>query len=232
MWNELEPCLPKDTAMQYSATRYVSKLAPLLPASSIVIDLGCGTGVSVDLFKQSAPHSKWIGVDIEHSPEVNARTRDDAEFRTYDGVNIPAEPDSIDMIYSRQVFEHVRFPEQVLSSIARVLKPGGIFIGSTSHLEPYHSYSFWNYTPFGFKRLIDAAGLQLVEIRPGIDGVTLMTRAYRNNDPLMNRWFGEESPLNQEIDVWAKENHCSVQQTAFRKLLFCGQFVFWVKKPV
>lgn len=230
MWDELLPYLPKDTAAQYSATQYAMKLAPALPQDALVIDLGCGSGISIELFKRSAPHAKWIGVDIEHSPEVDARTRDDAEFRTYDGVNIPAEDGSIDMIYSRQVFEHVRYPEQVLADIKRVLKPGGMFIGSTSHLEPYHSFSLWNFTPLGFKRLVDASGLQLVEIRPGIDGITLISRAYCNNDASMNRWFGEESPMNQEIDAWARQNNLSVQQAAFRKLGFCGQFAFWVRK--
>lgn len=230
MWNELQPYLPKDSAAQYSATQYALKLAPLLPPGAIVIDLGCGSGVSIDLFKRAAPHAKWIGVDIESSPEVAARTRDDAEFRTYDGVRIPAKANSVDMIYSRQVFEHVRHPEQVLADIKRVLKPGGVFIGSTSHLEPYHSFSFWNFTPFGFKRLVDASGLEMVELRPGIDGITLIERAYRNNDASMNRWFGEESPMNQEIDAWAREGNHGVPQTAFRKLAFCGQFAFWVKK--
>lgn len=230
MWDELQPYLPKDSAAQFSATQYAAKLAPSLPQGATVLDLGCGSGISIDLFKRVAPQVKWLGVDIEHSPEVNARTREDAEFRSYDGVNIPVEADSIDMIYSRQVFEHVRYPEQVLADIKRALKPGGVFIGSTSHLEPYHSFSFWNFTPFGFKRLVDASGLQLVEIRPGIDGVTLITRAYHNNDPEMNRWFGEESPLNAEIDAWAKEGNHTVQKAAFRKLSFCGQFAFWVKK--
>jgi hypothetical protein len=135
------------------------------------------------------------------------------------------------LIYSRQVFEHVRYPEQLLSDIRRVLMPGGSFIGSTSHLEPYHSFSYWNFTPFGFKRLVETAGLELTEIRPGIDGVALITRAYRNNDAAMNRWFAEESPLNQEIDAWALREKVDVQQTVLRKLSFCGQFCFWVRKP-
>ncbi|MGR4893927.1 class I SAM-dependent methyltransferase [Stenotrophomonas sp. LARHCG68] len=231
MWDELQACLPKDSAEQFSAGQYAAKLAPSLPKGALVLDLGCGSGVSVDLFRRIAPQVKWLGVDIEDSPEAVARTREDAEFRYYNGIDIPVAPDSIDMIYSRQVFEHVRYPESVLADIGRVLKPGGVFIGSTSHLEPYHSFSFWNYTPFGFKRLIDAAGgLELVEMRPGIDSVTLINRAYRNNDPEMNHWFGEESPMNREIDEWAKQGGHSVQEAAYRKLAFCGQFAFWVRK--
>lgn len=231
MWNELKCCLPTDSAKQVNAMYYARKLGGVLREGAMVLDLGCGTGVSLDLFREAAPGARWIGVDIEHSPEVDARTRDDGEFRTFDGVNIPADSGSIDLIYSRQVFEHVRHPEPLLSDIRRVLKPGGSFVGSTSHLEPYHSFSYWNFTPFGFKHLVEAAGLQLVELRPGIDAIALITRAYRNNDATMNQWFAEESPLNQQIDAWAEENKQSVQQAAFRKLSFCGQFCFWVRRP-
>jgi SAM-dependent methyltransferase len=231
MWNELLPALPTDTAKQVNAMFYARKLAPTLAEGALVLDLGCGDGVSLDLFRSVAPTVKWLGVDIETSPEVDARTRSDGEFKTYDGVHIPVDDASVDLMYSRQVFEHVRYPEQLLADICRVLKPGAAFIGSTSHLEPYHSYSYWNFTPFGFKRLVDAAGLHLTEIRPGIDAPTLIGRAYRNNDATMNRWFAEESPLNQEIEQWAKDGNRSVQQTAFRKLSFCGQFCFWVTRP-
>ncbi|WP_296250154.1 class I SAM-dependent methyltransferase [uncultured Stenotrophomonas sp.] len=231
MWQELQPYLPTDSSAQFSAAQYAARLAPSLPPGAVVMDLGCGSGVSIDLFRRIAPQAKWLGVDIEHSPEVDSRTRGDAEFRSYNGVDLPAFPDAIDMIYSRQVFEHVRYPEKVLEDIGRVLKPGGVFIGSTSHLEPYHSFSFWNFTPFGFKRLVDAVPtLELIELRPGIDAITLITRAYRNNDPEMNRWFGEESPMNLEIEDWARERKHSVQATAYRKLAFCGQFAFWVRK--
>lgn len=230
MWEELRSCLPTDTAKQINAMFYARKLGPGLPAGATVLDLGCGTGVSLDLFREVAPQVRWIGVDIEHSPEVDARVRSDGEFKTFDGVHIPVESNSIDLIYSRQVFEHVRYPEQLLLDIFRVLKPGGAFIGSTSHLEPYHSFSYWNFTPFGFKRLVESAGMQLTEIRPGIDAMALITRAYRQNDAAMNRWFAEESPLNQEIDAWAAAGKCDVQQTVFRKLSFCGQFCFWVRK--
>jgi hypothetical protein len=66
-------------------------------------------------------------------------------------------------------FEHVRHPEELLSDIARVLRPGGQSIGSTSQLEPYHSLSLWNYTPYGFRVLVEGAGLKLDKIRPSID---------------------------------------------------------------
>lgn len=230
MWKELKECLPTDSAKQVNAMYYARKLGPALPAGATVLDLGCGSGVSIDLFREVSPTSRWVGVDIEHSPEVDARMRDDGEFRTFDGVNIPCADGSVDLIYSRQVFEHVRYPEALLLDIARALKVDGAFIGSTSHLEPYHSFSYWNYTPFGFKKIVESAGLQLIEIRPGIDSIALITRAYRGNDAKMNRWFAEESPLNREIDDMAAAGELTVQQAVLRKLSFCGQFAFWIKR--
>lgn len=230
MRDELKICLPNDSSGQFTAMQYARKLGRGLPDGAVVLDLGCGNGISLDLFREVAPNVRWIGVDIEASPEVNARTRKDGDFRTFDGVNIPLADDSVDLVYSRQVLEHVRYPEQLLVDVRRVMKPGAYFTGSTSHLEPYHSYSYWNFTPFGFKEIVEAAGLRLVEIRPGIDGVTLITRAYRGNDPAMNRWFAEESPMNQEIDQMAKKAGWSVQETTSRKLAICGQFSFLVTK--
>lgn len=91
-------------------------------------------------------------------------------------------------------------------------------------------FSYWNFTPFGFKRLVNAAGMRPTEIRPGVDGIALITRAYRINDPEMNRWFVEDPPLNQEIDKAVAEQALTIQQANFRKLSFCGQFSFWVQK--
>jgi ubiquinone/menaquinone biosynthesis C-methylase UbiE len=75
MWDELKFCLPKDSAKQVSAMYYARKLGRDLRHGAIVLDLGCGTGVSIDLFREAAPGARWIGVDIEHSPEVDARMR-------------------------------------------------------------------------------------------------------------------------------------------------------------
>ncbi|KQU68200.1 class I SAM-dependent methyltransferase [Phycicoccus sp. Root101] len=229
MWDAIRDSLPTDSARQTSATDLASKVGPTLHDGALVVDVGCGSGVSLDLFSNAAPTSTWVGVDIEDSPEVRARTRDDGEFRTFDGVNLPFDDASVDLVYSRQVLEHVRHPEPLLRDICRVMKPGAVFIGSTSHLEPYHSLSLWNYTPVGFKVIVEDAGLRLQEIRPGIDGIALIKRAYMR-EPEMNSWFSGESPLNQEIDDWARAGGHGPSATAYRKLAFCGQFAFWIVK--
>jgi len=131
------------------------------------VDFGCGVGTSLDFFSKTLAGTKWTGVDIEESPEVNARTRTDGEFFTYDGVNLPFEDSSFELIYSNQVLEHVRYPEKVLAEISRVLTADGVFIGQTSQLEPYHSFSIYNFTVYGFKTICEDNGLEVDLLRPG-----------------------------------------------------------------
>ncbi len=124
-----------------------------------MLDLGCGSGDSVDLFRARDPRVEWVGLDIEGSREVGERTRDDARFETFDGVAIPFDAASFDLVYCKQVLEHVRRPAPLLAEVARVLSPDGLFAGSTSQFEPFHSMSVWNYTPVGFALLLGDAGL-------------------------------------------------------------------------
>lgn len=190
-----------------------------------LLDFGCGNGRSIDMFAKLSPAAAWTGVDIESSPEVASRVRDDGTFITYDGEILPFADKQFDLVYSYQVLEHVRKPETVLSEIARVLQSEGLFIGQTSQFEPYHSYSLWNFTVYGFKRIMEDAGFVILELRPGIDGFTLMRRTYEDRRPHFNKYFSNESPINQEIELI--EESKTIKQKNFRKLCFCGQFS-WV----
>jgi hypothetical protein len=66
--------------------------------------------------------------------------------------------------------------------------------------------------------------MKLVEVRPGIDGITLSQRSYLGRPKAMRKFFSEESPLNQEIEELAKDKSVAIRN--YRKLMFCGHFVF------
>lgn len=222
--------IPRDHARQTLAEHMATRAVAGLDAPR-VLDVGCGIGRSVEIFRANAPGSRWVGVDIEDSPEVRARTRDDAEFHTFDGVNIPFEDASFDVAYCAQVLEHVRRPEPLLAEVARVLRRGGTLAGSTSHLEPFHSRSTWNYTPHGLALLLDEAGLDEVELRPGIDALTLILRRGLGGPGFFNRWWDAESPLNTAIGLYARVRRMDPAGQNAAKLLFCGQFSFLARKP-
>jgi ubiquinone/menaquinone biosynthesis C-methylase UbiE len=101
----LGPRIPGDHSRQVLADQYAARLRP-----ARVMDLGCGAGDSVDLFRALNPEVDWVGVDVEESPEVAERTRADAEFVTFDGRHLPFEDASFDLVYCKQVLEHVESP--------------------------------------------------------------------------------------------------------------------------
>ncbi len=231
----LRPTVPTDHARQTLADHYIdSQIGRADGRPWRVLDLGCGRGDSVDLFRARDPAVQWVGLDVPGSREAAERTRTDARFETFDGVSIPFEERAFDLVYCKQVLEHVRHPRPLLADVHRVLAPGGYLAGSTSQLEPFHSLSMWNFTPIGFSLLMQEAGLTLIEIRPGIDGITLIARRLvgrgRVFDRLWARWWGTQSPLNRVIDLYGRAFGLDVRAVNASKLLFGGQFTFLARR--
>jgi len=206
------------------AARYLAR--PDRPPAPRVLDLGCGTGDSVDLFRSLEPRVQWTGADIERSPEVAERTRTDADFVTFDGERLPFADRSFDLVYCKQVLEHVRRPQPLLAEAARVLAPGGWLVGSTSHLEAFHSNSVWNYTPYGLMLLAEQARLELVEVRPVIDAFTLIAWRALGTPRFFYRWWARESPPYRAISLLARPARWDHRTVNTAKLVLAGQFTF------
>jgi SAM-dependent methyltransferase len=223
--------LPADHCAQTSAEYYVSLFYDQLwkgAGRPRVLDLGCGDGRSLDLFRRRDPAADWAGIDVIDSPAARERTKSGGSFTIYDGVNIPFPPESFDLIYSKHVLEHVRRPLELLRNVRGALKPDGYYAGSVSQLEPYHGYSFWNYTPLGFKEVVEEAGLRICEIRPGPDAVALMAWHLRGG-LFRKSWWTSETPLNRLFQGYGRWRGKSIRQINFLKLRFCGTFAFLVR---
>jgi ubiquinone/menaquinone biosynthesis C-methylase UbiE len=199
---------------------------PDRPPAPRVLDLGCGTGDSVDLFRSLEPRVRWTGADVEASAEVAERTRADADFVTFDGEHLPFADASFDLVYCKQVLEHVRHPQGLLAEVARVLRPDGWLAGSTSHLEAFHSRSTWNYTPYGLMLLLDEARLDLVEVRPVIDAFTLIAWRALGTPRFFYRWWAHESPPYRAISLLARPARWDHRTVNTAKLVLSGQFTF------
>jgi SAM-dependent methyltransferase len=228
----LHNTVPDDHARQMTAETLAAET--LSGTALRVLDVGCGAGVSIDLFRDIAAKKssriEWHGVDIGDSPEVRQRTRADGEFRTFDGVNLPYKDAFFDVVYSDQVFEHVRHPDALMRDIARVLKPDGMFLGSVAYLEPFHSYSIFNFTPYGMVRVCEDAGLSVTVLRPGVDSWTLLLRHILRRPPFF-RFFQERlSPLNALIELGGRAAGLGPRYRNYIKLQYCGQFCF-VARP-
>ena len=207
------------------AEALIPALLAKLPPGARVVDLGCGRGDSVDVFRAADPQVRWVGVDLEHSAEVAQRTREDAEFRSFDGRHLPFDDGEVDLVFCKQVLEHVERPHDLVTDVARVLRPGGRFAGSTSQLEPYHSRSTGNWTPYGLQRLCAHAGLEAELFVPGIDALTLMAREL-SRGRAFNRWWSRRSPFNALVDGVGRALGWDAEDRNTVKLQFGGQFAF------
>lgn len=220
-FNQISRCIPNDHARPTQALDLLEKAGCIDPVR--FLDLGCGEGGAVDQARAFFPNVDYTGVDIEESPEVDARSRKDAKFKTYDGVNLPFETETFDIIFSKQVFEHIRHPDRVADEAHRVLKTGGSFIGSMSNLEPYHSYSIFNFTPYGVFRLLEDNGFRIQEMRPGPEGLAVITRQLT----MRRLSIGAVYPV---IETAARLKGWDVQMRNYLKLRFSGQITFRANK--
>jgi SAM-dependent methyltransferase len=218
--------IPADHSRPVLADEYAHRLR-----ARRVLDLGCGGGDSIDLFRAVDPDVSWVGADIEESPEVAARTRGDAEFVTFDGRKLPFDDASFDLVFCKQVLEHVEHPRELVAEAARVLKPGGHLAGSTSQLEAFHSRSTFNWTPYGFTRLAEDVGLEVIELRPVIDGFTLVAWRALGLPRFFHRWWARESPPYRMIELAARAGRLDTRTRNQIKLVLCGQFAFLARRP-
>lgn len=105
--------------------------AVLLP-HAVLLDAGCGRTVPV-LRKYLGKAQRLIGVELVAFTDVPPGI----ETYNADLAKLPLESESIDVIYSRSVFEHLTDPKAVYVEFARVLRPGGVAIFLTANMWDY-----------------------------------------------------------------------------------------------
>jgi len=131
-------------------------LKHLIPTGNrgICLDLGCGPGAKKDLENYGYT---YIGLDLR--PTSGNHVVADAE-------KLPFGNASIELVIAASSFEHFPDPMQAAKEVARVLKPGGHFVGSISFLEPYHAHSHFHLTHLGAKKIFENTGLTIDKMEP------------------------------------------------------------------
>jgi 2-polyprenyl-6-hydroxyphenyl methylase/3-demethylubiquinone-9 3-methyltransferase len=104
------------------------------PRGLRVLDVGCGGGLLSEAF--AALGCDVTGVDRSAPSLAAARThagRSGLSIRYLDGSaeSLPFDAGAFDVVCCCDVLEHVDSPDIVLGEIARVLKPGGVFLFDT-----------------------------------------------------------------------------------------------------
>jgi SAM-dependent methyltransferase len=151
----------------------VGQLAPML--SGKLLDVGCGSKPYQSLFRVDA----YIGLDIDS--EVSRRVGIADHF--YSGDKFPFIDSSFDSILCNQVLEHVFNPNEFVSEIVRVLKPGGVLLLTVPFVWDEHEqpYDYARYSSFGLRALLEKQDFHIIHHKKlGADASILfqLTNAY------------------------------------------------------
>ena len=142
-----------------------------------VADIGAGTGLFSRLFAHRVgPHGKVYAVDISRPFVENiVRTSREQGLDNIEGIvnndkHTLLPPASIDLAFLVDTYHHFEYPDSMLSSIRKALKPGARLIIIDFHRDPQRS-SRWvmGHVRAGKERVIEevtAAGFHLIDDKP------------------------------------------------------------------
>ena len=194
----------------------LSRASRLLPSSNIrILDIGCSMGFTVE----AAMERGWEGVGVDVSREaVEACCSRGLECYSVDGLALPFEEKSFDLVTSWHVIEHVSDVRKTLAEWQRVLKPGGILVMETpdasspkvisrgKNYERFwaaeHTYTF---SPATLSAFAQQAGFELLETqtRSHLSKLTPSMAGYAALYDLLNR-MRRAAGLHKEFQIFLR----------------------------
>lgn len=121
-----------------------------------VVDVGCGHGWTRRIVEDVG--GRWIGVEPfeDGGQTVTAR----AEL-------LPLRDDSVDVVIMSAVLEHLEEVDGSIAEAARILRPGGLFVGYAAFMECFHEISFHHLSFRALEHLAAKHGLTLTAVGGG-----------------------------------------------------------------
>jgi SAM-dependent methyltransferase/uncharacterized protein YbaR (Trm112 family) len=116
------------------------ELLATLPDDAVVIDIGGGDRCHTDPRVLNFEYMKFPAADFFG-----------------DGLHLPLATDSVDLVLSQAVLEHVPEPQRAVDELRRILRPTGRLYCEFAFMQPLHAvpYHFFNITPHGAALLFD-----------------------------------------------------------------------------
>ena len=135
-------------------------------AGSMMLDLGCGDGVHQRLCE--AAGFEWVGADYAESSRAPVLA---------DAHALPFADESFECLLSVAAIQLFRYPSVVMKEACRVLKPGGVFLGTVAFLEPFHDNGFYHHTHLGALNSLQTGGFKVERLAPSRDWTGLTAQA-------------------------------------------------------
>jgi SAM-dependent methyltransferase len=112
--------------------RFHDMCAHHIKPGSAILEVGPGPENTTSGFLASL--GRLTGADVSDELRGNPAL---SERHVYDGVQLPFEPNSFDACVSNYVVEHVKDGAMHIREVARVLRPGGVYVFRTSNRHHY-----------------------------------------------------------------------------------------------
>lgn len=169
-------------------------LIKALSGDQIFLDLGCGIRPSENILPNG------IYLDAVHFPGVDI---------VNSAPNLPFKDESIDLVVSHAVFEHLRDPRQMARELWRILKPGGAAYIDTAFMQPFHGdpSHYFNMTTSGLRAVFEGFEFLWLGVSPWqtpswgwrmqLDAIS----GFVTNE----RWAKTLAHLNQELALHGHE---------------------------
>lgn len=146
---------------EWQIQQELRQFAASLPESASVLDAGAGECKHRQYFQAQ----RYFPVDLA----VGDDTWDYHQLAAIaDLAALPLRTGSFDAAINIVTLEHVTEPKQVLSEIARCLRPGGRLLAVVPHEWEVHQHpnDYYRYTCFGMRYLLEQSGFTDIVIRP------------------------------------------------------------------
>ena len=158
---EFDPLAPR--GWQTIAARF-SEFVPS-PISRL-LDIGCGTGQSRQLYADRA--RSYVGIDLSLGALLLARRKFPEEsWRLADACQLPFGSSSFDVVAFSSVLHHIPDFRPALEEALRVLRPGGrVFAFDPNRLHPAMALLRWPKSPFYISDGVSPNEAPLLPLRP------------------------------------------------------------------
>lgn len=132
-----------------------------LQQGDCVLDYGCADMPYRNFFPANC---EYLGADLPGNSNATVEIDCDGYLNIAD--------DSVDIVLSSQVLEHVEEPSRYLKECWRVLRPGGTLLLSTHGLMTYHRdpVDYWRWTGEGLQKVVVDHGFQIRQFQ-GVMGL-------------------------------------------------------------
>ena len=161
-----------------------------------VLDIASGSGYGTKIIGRFA--KAVTGVDNNEDAIKYARANFAAENVTYkqgDGLAIPLEDSSVDVVVSLETIEHIEDYEAFLEELKRVLVPDGVAIISTPNDIESPKGNHYHVHEFLFDEARNAFRKHFKNVTPYFQGTWLYT-ALVGNDNIGTEWRGDIDTLS------------------------------------